>query len=117
MDMLPNKAILRLEEIAFIALLIGGFIVALATSSAMIFYGVAFLTGMLFGRLWFQTRKGQQFKYLIMIVCFIVGFIFGNFLMTNYRPGNPYISILLYVIGIIAGYKISKKGYLSIVDF
>jgi hypothetical protein len=115
--MIPNKPILRLEEIAFIGLIIGGFIIALATSSAIIFYGVGTLIGMLFGRLWYLTRKGQQFKYLVMIVCFIVGFVFGNFIMTNYRPGNPYITIFLYIIGIIIGYMISKKGYLSIVDY
>jgi len=106
---------LRWPEFVWICLLIIGFILSLSTiGSAMMYYIVAFLSGMFFGRLWFKTRRTMQFKYLMMIVFFMLGFILGNY-FKGY--GNPEITILVLFLGIVLGYQLSAKGVMSGIDF
>jgi lysylphosphatidylglycerol synthetase-like protein (DUF2156 family) len=101
-------------EFVSIVLLIFGFILALMSGSAVIYYIVAFLTGIFFGRLWHNTKNTFQFKYFLMVTFFMLGFIAGN-IITRY--GNPRITIFVYFIGILISYYINRKGLIKAVDY
>jgi len=105
---------LRWPEVVSTILLIMGFILSLLTGSAVMYYIVAFLTGMFFGRIWYQTRNTLQFKYLMMIVFFMLGFILGNYL-SHY--GDPRLTILIFFLGIVASYYLHNKKYIRAIDF
>lgn len=93
-------------ELASISLLIIGVILALATGSAVIYYTIATLTGVFFGRVLYHTRNVQQFKYYALAACFMIGFIIGN-IITRY--GKPSITLFCYIAGMFVTYQIMKK--------
>jgi hypothetical protein len=105
---------LSFEDIIFLSLLSLGIITALLTGSAMVFYIVSFMVGLLFGRVWYKTKSALQFKYFLMITLFMVGFIIGNALIGY---GSPWITLVLYIAGIMASYYICSKGFFSILDY
>jgi len=84
-------------EMGSLALLICGFILSLTTGSAIIYYIIAFLTSVLFGRMWYRTIGKEQFKYAILITFFIVGFLVGNILS---KYGDARITLGIFIIGI-----------------
>ncbi|MFT4343987.1 MAG: hypothetical protein ACMXYE_04540 [Candidatus Woesearchaeota archaeon] len=98
----------KLDEIEWgaLILIIIGFVLAISTGSAMIYYIVALLAGIFFGRIWHQTKSEPQFKYFILITFFMIGFIIGNIFS---RYGNYKVTIIVYLIGIAIGYTIDKQ--------
>lgn len=107
------RPVRRIEDYIFIAFLVFGFILALASGSAMIYYMVSFLTGMFFGRLLFKKKGSIKFQSYIMVVFFMVGFVIGNALT---RYGDPKITILVYFLGILISYYIFSKRWLRVLD-
>jgi len=106
---------LKWPEILWITLLVIGLIFSLSTmGSAIMYYIVAFLCGMLFGRLWYKTKKTLQFKYLMMIVAFMVGFVLGNYIKGY---GHPELTILIYVVGITISYYFHSRNVVHGIDF
>ena len=69
---------------------------------------------MLFGRIWFKAGTDFKFKYILIMIFFIIGFLIGNFI-TGY--GKPIFIVLIYLIGIVSGYSINKSGFIKSVDF
>jgi membrane protease YdiL (CAAX protease family) len=105
---------LRWPEIIWFCLLIIGFIVSLMVlESAIMYYIVAFLAGILFGRLWYRTKKTLQFKYFMMIIAFMIGFIAGNYFS---KYGNPILTILIYLTGIVISYYLHKNNLMTGID-
>jgi len=90
------------EIVAFILLVIG-FIIAFNSSSAVITYIISFLSGLFFGRVWYNVRKKEKFAYFLMIVFFLIGFILGSFY------GEKIVIILFYILGIIFYYYLLRK--------
>lgn len=90
------------EIVAFILLVIG-FIIAFKSTSAVITYIVALLSGFFFGKVWYSVRKKEKFAYFLMIVFFLIGFILGSF----YR--DKLLIILFYILGIILNYYLFKN--------
>ncbi len=110
----PTKSI-NWPEFVWISLLIIGFILSMSTiGSAMMYYIVALLAGIFFGRLWYKTKKTLQFKYFMMIVCFMIGFILGNY-FRGY--GHAEITIIVLMVGIIIGFYTTSKGLMNGIDF
>ena len=62
------------EYVCFFLLIIG-FIFAVLSSSPLVSYLVAFLSGFMFGRLWYLVREKEKFAYMLMILFFIIGLI------------------------------------------
>jgi hypothetical protein len=105
----------RWPEAIAITLLVIGFIFSISTiGSAMMYYIVAFLSGMFFGRLWYMARNTLKFKYLMMIFFFMLGFVIGNY-VRGY--GHPEITIMVLLLGIIISYYLHLRRYVEAVDF
>ena len=110
----PTYKNLSWVEWVCLVLLIIGLIISLSAGSAVIYYILAFLAGLFFGRLWYRTRKDEQFKYLMMITFFMIGFIIGNYLT---RYGDPIITMLVYLLGIVISYSLHSKGHVHSTDY
>ena len=102
-------------ELVSIILLILGFITAMsALGSMVIFFIVAFLTGVLFGRVWYKTRKSLQFKYFIMTTFFLLGLLSAH---VYKKFSSPEWTFILYIIGIVVSYHLHSKGLMEGIDF
>lgn len=111
----PGYKNLTWPEIVWIFLLVIGFIISLTyVGSAIMYYIIAFLAGALFGRLWYKTRKTLQFKYLMMIISFMIGFVAGNYIS---KYGNPILTMLIYLLGILISYYLHQKNIMTGIDF
>ncbi|MCB9358650.1 hypothetical protein H6503_01840 [Candidatus Woesearchaeota archaeon] len=105
------------ETIATICLIIG-FILSFFAGSAFMYYVIALLTGIFFGRLWYNTRNTLQFKYFMIITLFMIGFVIGSLFTPYGNPRiTPFLTLFIYVIGIIASYYAHSKGYIKAIDF
>ncbi|MFT4304291.1 MAG: hypothetical protein ACMXYG_07025 [Candidatus Woesearchaeota archaeon] len=105
-------------EVVSIIVLIAGFIFSFYAKSAMMYYIIAFLAGIFFGRLWYNTRKTLQFKYFMIISFFMIGFVVGSLFTPYGNPKvTPFLTLFIYLIGIIGSYYIHIKGYIKAIDF
>ena len=91
-------------EFLFFVLIIIGFILAIASPSAVISYMVIFIVGLMSGRLLYERKSKLVFPYALIIIGFIIGYILGAFY------GNKMTILTLYLIGIWIGYQIFNKG-------
>ncbi|MDP7323242.1 MAG: hypothetical protein QF632_00615 [Candidatus Woesearchaeota archaeon] len=101
------------EAIAFLVLVIG-FIVSLTSTSAVVSYIIIFLSGMLFGKLWYRTKKSGHFKFFLIIFGFLVGFLIGSSLV---QYGNRGVMVFLFGFGWLTTYYLHSKGLLFSKDF
>lgn len=99
-------------EVFFVVLLLLGFFVSIALPNPWINYFIIFLAGLLSGR-WIYKKKGKQplFPFFLIIVGFLFGYMLGAY--PSYKV-NAKIIAILFIIGVIAGYYIHKKGYIKI---
>jgi hypothetical protein len=91
-------------EFLFFVILVIGFILAIASPSAVISYLVIFIVGLMSGRLLYERKNKLVFPYTLIIIGFIIGYILGAFY------GNKMTILTLYLIGIWIGYQIFNKG-------
>ena len=91
-------------EVLFLSLLIIGFILSIASPSAVISYIMIFVVGLMSGRLLYERKNKLVFPYVLIIIGFIIGYILGAFY------GNKATILTLYLIGIWAGYQVYNKG-------
>ncbi len=101
--MLDTNFMLDWPEIAALLFLFAGLFMALFSGSPFTLYTVCFLTGLLFGRVWYKYRKKESIPVFLFIVAFFLGFILGG-IWANLRL----ISLFL-LAGILAGYWIHAK--------
>jgi hypothetical protein len=99
-------------EVFFVLLLLIGFFVSIALPNPWINYFIIFLAGLLSGR-WIYRKKGKQplFPFFLIIVGFLFGYMLGAY--PSVRVNGKIIAIL-FIIGIIIGYYIHKKGYIKV---
>ncbi len=91
-------------EVLFISILILGFILSIASPSAVISYITIFVVGIMSGRLVYERKNKLIFPYVLIIIGFIIGYILGAFY------GNKLTILTLYLIGMWVGYQIYDKG-------
>lgn len=102
-------------EIIGFSLLILGFLFSFSTiGSSFMSYIVIFLWGMMFGRLWYRSRKTFRFPLVIIISGFLVGFILAS-LIHGY--GKPLILFLAYLAGIIVSNRLHSTKIIRGVDW
>jgi len=94
-------------EFFFFILMIFGFIISILVPSAVIGYTIAFLCGMMGGRLIHFRKKKIAAPYYIIIIGFIIGYLLGSYY------GNRAIIVILFVLGIIFSYYLLEKGYIK----
>ena len=100
-------------EIVALASMFLGVIIAFLAPSAFISYVVIFFSGMIGGRLLWERRNNTRGTYIAIMLGFLAGFMLGSF--THY--GNPFIIIVLYIVGARLMYKLTEKGYFADVFF
>lgn len=98
-------------ELAFIVILIIGFIIALLSPSAVITYIVIFVSGLFAGRVIFERKGRGVFPYYIIIIGFLIGYLIGAF------RGEREVIAVLFVLGTLIGYYIFEKGILRDIRF
>lgn len=98
-------------EALALTLLVLGFLIALVTSSVIVQYLIIILAGLVFGR---QLHRWKPFKksslFLIML-----GFLLGYMLGSVYA--NRKILLVLFFIGLWAGWYFEKKKYFRTATF
>ncbi len=100
-------------EIVALLFMVIGVIVAFLAPSAFMSYLIVFLSGMIGGRLLFERRNKTRGVYVAIMLGFIAGFALGAF--SHY--GNPFVIVILFIVGAKLMYTLNKKGYLADVFF
>jgi hypothetical protein len=93
-------------EFFFFLLMVVGFIVSLASPSAVISYLVVFLSGMIGGRLLYERKKKLTFPYYVILIGFLIGYLVGVIY------GSRRIVIILFILGVLFSYHLHNKGYI-----
>jgi len=94
-------------EILFIVLLLIGIVLSAFAGNAVFSYIIISLSGLLFGRLFFEKRKGFMPAYYLVAFGFLAGYIFGNYY------ANRTIIIGLFVLFIGLSYYIHLKKFVD----
>jgi uncharacterized membrane protein YfcA len=99
-------------EVCFVVLLLIGFFVSIAMPNPWINYFIIFLAGLLAGR-WIYKKKGRQplFPFFLIIVGFLFGYMLGAYPLARV---NAKVIAILFIVGVIIGYYIHKKGYIKV---
>ena len=93
-------------EILFFFVMVIGAIIGLSAPSAFISYIIIIICGLYAGRAIFKSKKYVTFPALLASI----GFAFGFAVVLYY--GSRQVAVVLYLIGIYAGYQIYKKKWL-----
>ena len=98
------------ELIGLIVLIIG-FLLTLASRSAVITYTIVTLAGIIFGRIWYRSKGSLRFA----LVLSITGFLAGTLLGALY--GNRKYIVILFFIGFIVSYYLHEKKIIKTVEW
>jgi 4-hydroxybenzoate polyprenyltransferase len=90
-------------EMLSLLFLVGGFFMAIFSDNAMALYTVCFLTGLLFGRVWYKFKLSHCIPVFLVIMSFFLGFILGG-IFANLR-----IIALALLAGILIGYWLHSR--------
>jgi len=96
------------EYVALVVLFIG-FFISMSSGSAFLSYLVIFLSGLLTGRIVFQYRKALPFKYYILMLVFLVGYILGTYVSFGSRK----VIVVVFILSNILSYYIHDRGYIQ----
>lgn len=90
-------------EMLSLLFLVAGFFMAIFSDNATILYTVCFLTGLLFGRVWYKFKLSHCIPVFLVIMSFFLGFVLGG-IFSNLR-----IVALALLAGILIGYWLHAK--------
>ncbi len=85
-------------EAFFVLLLVIGFTTAAIIQSPLLSYIVAFLSGLLFGKLIYHKKKDAFAHYALLTIGFIIGYTIGN------AVGSRLWTFILFFIGVLVSY-------------
>ena len=94
-------------EILFIVLLLIGIVLSVLSGNALFSFIIISLSGLLFGRLFFEKRKSFMPAYYLIAFGFLIGYIVGNVY------ANRYITIGLFVLFIGLSYYVHLKKFVD----
>ena len=92
------------EYVALIVLFIG-FFISMSSGSAFLSYLIIFFSGLLTGRILFQYRKALPFKYYILMLVFLLGYILG----ANFSFGSKKVIVIIFILSNVLSYYIHDK--------
>ncbi len=111
--MKSKKAVLDLinswVDYVAIIMLIVGFIFSVSLGSAFMSYVVIFFCGIFIGRVLYYHRNAFPFKYYIISLVFLVGYLFG----TYFSFGSREAIVIIFIIATIISYYIHDKKYIK----
>jgi hypothetical protein len=90
-------------ELSSVFIIIVGFALAVIINKAYVSYTVAFLCGLVFGKLIYHKRNTYTAPYVLLAAGFVVGYIVGN------RVADTWFIILLFVTANIISYIFHEK--------
>ena len=93
-------------EILFFIVMVLGAVIGLSAPSAFISYIIVTVCGLYAGRMIFKTKNILMFPFILASVGFLIGFV----LVLYY--GNRIAAVSLFLLGMVAGYKIYQKKLL-----
>ncbi len=96
------------EYVALVVLFIG-FLISMSSGSAFLSYLIIFLSGLLTGRILFQNRKALPFKYYILILVFLVGYILGTYVSFGSRK----VIVIVFILSNILSYYLHDRKYIK----
>jgi len=96
------------EYVALVVLFIG-FFISMSSGSAFLRYLIIFFSGLLTGRILFQNRKALPFKYYILMLVFLVGYILGTYVSFGSRK----VIVVVFILSNILSYYIHDRGYIQ----
>ena len=96
------------EYVALIVLFIG-FFISMSSGSAFLSYIIIFLSGLLTGRILFQHRKALPFKYYILMLVFLIGYILGTYVSFGSRK----VIVIVFILSNILSYYMHDKEYIK----
>jgi len=96
------------EYVALVVLFIG-FFISISSGSAFLSYLIIFFSGLLTGRILFQYRKALPFKYYILMLVFLVGYILGTYVSFGSRK----VIVIIFIVSNILSYYIHDKKYIK----
>ena len=96
------------EYVALVVLFIG-FFISMSAGSAFLSYLIIFFSGLLTGRILFQHRKALPFKYYILMLVFLIGYILGTYVSFGSRK----VIVIIFILSNILSYYIHDKGYIN----
>jgi len=96
------------EYVALVILFIG-FFISMSAGSAFLSYLIIFFSGLLTGRILFQKRKALPFKYYILMLVFLIGYILGTY--DSY--GSRKVIVIVFILSNILSYYIHDRGYIQ----
>ena len=97
------------EYVALVVLFIG-FFISMSAGSAFLSYLIIFLSGLLIGRILFQQRKALPFKYYILMLVFLIGYILGTYVS---KFGIRSVIVIVFILSNVLSYYIHDKGYIK----
>ena len=103
---LSKSAQIGWVEITFIILIVAGFILAALIDSPIITYAVAFICGLIFGKLIYHKKEDTMFPYIMLAIGFIIGYLIGT------RTGSHLAVAAAFVLGNVLCYKIHEQGWI-----
>ncbi|MEM4336715.1 MAG: hypothetical protein QXG86_01800 [Candidatus Woesearchaeota archaeon] len=90
-------------EILFIVLIFIGLFLAIFAANVFFSYIIISLSGLLFGRLFYEKRKSFLPPYYILAFGFLIGYVVGNYY------ANDFIIIGLFVMFVGVSYYLHLK--------
>ena len=88
-----------------------GLVIALLSRTFWVLYSVAFLLGLVFGRIWYRQRSSSKVPLIIVLALLFLGIIVGSF-FAWVRP----VTVLM-LNGVLLAYWLHKKGFIESVEF
>lgn len=94
-------------EFLFLALLVIGMLIALASPNAAVSYAIIFLSGFFAGKFIYGKKSKIKFPYFMIIMGFFIGYIIGVYYASRR------IAIMFFIVGYILSYKLYEKRILK----
>lgn len=94
-------------EFYALLLLLIGFLFAVVIRSAWISFVVAFLAGLMAGRLIYGRKKKHKFTHYLIVVGFLFGYLVGSF------GFDKKVIAVLFVAAALLSYYLHDKGYVE----
>jgi len=98
-------------ELLMAFFLILGVVIAVSIHSFALSLAVMFLSGLLFGRLWYRQRKSLRVGLALATIGIILGFLLGKFF------GHTQVVVIIFAVGAFVSYYIHYKGWISSVEY
>lgn len=94
-------------ELTFFVLLVFGLILSISANSVLFNFTIIFVSGLFFGRFLYQERKNLRFKFYLLVLGFLIGYLVGSYYT------DKMLVTIMFVVGIIASYYLHYRNIIK----